>query len=69
MFNEPLGLPQGTVRAILALTVLLFWIILGGYALFAGGVDAAYEILTSPPAIVTLIMGYYFGKRAGDEKS
>ena len=63
VLNAPLGLPKGSVRAILTLLVVGAW---------AGGVlwhyahsqpDAAWNLMTSPPQIVWFIVGFYFGQR------
>lgn len=54
MNKEPLGLPRGSVRSIIALTFLAF---LGVYV---------WRNLTPPDwflALVGSIMGYYFGVR------
>jgi len=47
--TQPLGLPEGSVRALLALAVV--------FAFLAG----AFSQLE----IVTLVLGFYFGSRAG----
>ena len=60
MNNEPLGMPKGTVRAIIAIFVTVA--ITGAYiASFFTGVQANFpaEILVLPTAIIA----YYFGKR------
>ncbi len=46
--DQPLWLPQGSVRSILAL-----------------GIVAAFVLGQVPIEIVTLIVGFYFGDRAG----
>ena len=53
--NEPLGLPHGSVRAILALAVV-------GVFLWNWAVGDQ----TIPLEVVTLVVGFYFLKRSND---
>lgn len=52
---HPLNLPKGSVRAI----ITLVFIIIGIIALF---IDELVFIVVLP--IVTLVIGYYFGRRS-----
>lgn len=59
--NEPFGMPKGTVRATMALGVILVWLIMVVGAFFTQ--DASTELFTNPPALIPLIAGWYFGTR------
>lgn len=52
-YNEPLGLPQGTVRAIITMVLILALIAL----VFLGKTSSYLEVLASAA------FGYYFGTR------
>ena len=60
--NEPLGMPRGSVRAIITLIALL------GYAL-----AAAYSMVKAAPvpegltSIAMTVIAFYFGSRSGAE--
>ncbi|CAN2047320.1 conserved hypothetical protein [Candidatus Magnetomoraceae bacterium gMMP-13] len=58
--KQSLGLPMGTVRAILAIVVTLAFF--GTAFLLPEGVPDSVKIVTS------LVFGYYFGKKDGDTK-
>jgi len=62
MFNpqEPLWLPKGSVRAILALFVVITVV---GFLIATGGQEA----LTALVGIVGVVIGWYFGKRDSEE--
>ena len=57
--KEPLWLPKGSVRAIIALAVVG-----AGIGMFAikGNIPEALV------GIIGMIVGFYFGKKAGEEK-
>lgn len=62
--NEPLGLPRGSVRAMLALIVTLAMIVLAAVKtdinqILAGGISGAFGT----------IIGLYFGERKGEPGS
>ena len=57
MKDEPLGLPEGTVRALIALVVIS-----GTIIYFIVYKTMSSELLT----ISSLIIGYYFGQRNGE---
>lgn len=59
--NEPLGLPRGSVRAILALLLVASLIVFTGVSMVTGA--AAPEALWG---LGGMVVGYYFAKR-GDE--
>lgn len=54
--NEPLGLPHGSVRAILALMVVGATV--GAYALSG-------QVAEGLIGIAGMVIGYYFGTRSG----
>ena len=58
--REPLGLPRGSVRAILTLS--LVWAVIA--AVFAGVSDARLSLLAGMAGTAT---GYYFGHKAVKE--
>jgi hypothetical protein len=58
-FNKPAGLPEGTIRSILTLLVIIFSLYL--FILQAGGVGVFPEALS---AILSAIVGFYFGHRS-----
>jgi hypothetical protein len=53
--SQPLWLPKGSVRAILALVVVVAYV-----ARFLGGTVEPVDFLP----LVTLVIGYYFGQKA-----
>lgn len=55
-FNEPLGMPQGTVRAIVTLILILALVAL----VFMGKTSSYLEVLASAA------FGYYFAQRAAE---
>lgn len=55
-FNEPLGLPQGSVRAIITLVLLVSTVIMH----YIGKADAFIDGLT------ILAVGFYIGQRTGE---
>lgn len=55
-FNEPLGLPQGTVRAIITIVLIVALIAL----VFMGKTSSYLEVLASAA------FGYYFAQRAAE---
>ena len=57
--SSPLYLPPGSVRAILALTVIIFG---GAYLIASGAQDAVI-------GIVGVVAGWYFGKRDAEAPS
>jgi len=57
--KSPLWLPSGSVRAIIALTVVGAGV---GMFIARGDIPQAFT------AIIGLVVGYYFGKKAGEEK-
>ena len=59
MQDTPLGLPTGSIRAIIALIVAL----LVGYSVIAGNIGGK-ELL----GIASFVVGYYFGSRTGENK-
>ena len=71
MGNEPLGLPKGSVRAILALSSVSLWAAIVVVAMFTG-FEEVQNAAMNPPSIVGIIIGYYFGARINakeEEKS
>ena len=58
-FNKPAGLPEGTVRSILTLLIIIFSLYL--FILAAAGVGRFPEALG---AILSAIIGFYFGHRS-----
>jgi len=62
--DTPLGLPTGSIRAILALVSTGTWVFFILYEILVGDGGAAKELLMDPPALVALICGFYFGARA-----
>jgi hypothetical protein len=64
-YNSPLGLPDGSLRAMLAYTLVAF---LGFYIL--AGILTVSDF--KPPdfllGIVATVIGFYFGSRTGDER-
>lgn len=65
-FSSPLGLPEGSLRAMLAFMLVAF---LGFYVLVS--ILSLSEL--KPPdfllGIVATVIGFYFGSRSGEEKS
>jgi hypothetical protein len=65
-FNSPLGLPEGSLRAILAYTLLAY---LGFYIL--ASVLSISDV--RPPdfllGIIATVIGFYFGSRTGEERA
>jgi hypothetical protein len=57
-YNEPLGLPQGSVRAIIALVLV-------GAAVWCAVIGNTNNFLTEA---ATLVVGIYFGARASETK-
>lgn len=51
--TQPLWLPAGSVRALLALFVVLAYLV---------GLASGWPV--PPPEIITLVLGFYFGARA-----
>lgn len=59
--SEPLGLPRGSVRAILALAIVGSTIVFNGIAMVTGGTPDATTV-----GLAGMVVGYYFAKRDGD---
>lgn len=62
--EAPLGLPEGSVRALICSIVLLVWALLAVFNLLDDRYDEALKILYNPPDIVVIVVTYYFIKRA-----
>lgn len=66
--NYALGLPQGSVRAIIALSLILLFAITSNHLFNQIGVGAkaefAKQLLTTISTLVVAIVGFYFGTRA-----
>lgn len=60
MTNEPLGLPEGSVRAILALVIVVATVV----AMFLGKTGAAGPLSSVAGAVI----GFYFGNRTANSK-
>lgn len=60
--NEPLGLPRGSVRAILALLLVGSVVVFAGVSMVTG--NAAPESMIG---LAGMVVGYYFAKRDNDE--
>ena len=58
-YNEPLGLPQGTIRAVITLILIVALIAL----VFLGKTSPYLEVLASAA------FGYYFGSRSKETNS
>lgn len=59
--SEPLWLPNGSVRAILALLVVVSTILFNGIRIIQGDVPDATTV-----GLAGMVLGYYFAKRDGD---
>lgn len=59
--NEPLGLPRGSVRAILALLLVGSTIVFNGAAIVTGGAPDPTTI-----GLTGMVVGYYFARRDVD---
>lgn len=55
-FNEPMGLPQGTVRAAITMILIIALVVL----VFMGKTSSYLEVLASAA------FGYYFSQRAAE---
>lgn len=64
-YNSPLGLPEGSVRAILAYTLVAF---LGFYILAAILSLSEFKPPDFLAGIVATVIGFYFGSRSGDDR-
>lgn len=60
--NEPLGLPRGSVRAILAI------ILVGGFIAYTLINGTANDVFMALSATVSVVIGYYFGSRSSETK-
>ena len=60
MNKNPLGLPKGSVRAIITLSFVAIAIILLIYGIISGEVLSFIVVLP----VVCLLVGYYFGRRS-----
>ena len=64
-YNNPLGLPDGSLRAMLAYTLVAFL----GFYILASVLSVSYF---QPPdfllGIVATVIGFYFGSRSGEEE-
>ena len=58
--EEPLGLPKGSVRAIITLSIIAISLVILVYSIFSG--DVLSFIVFVP--VVCLVVGYYFGRRS-----
>jgi hypothetical protein len=65
-FNSPLGLPEGSLRAMLAFMLVAFL----GFYVYAGVLSMSPDF--KPPdfllGIVATVIGFYFGSRTGEDK-
>lgn len=61
MLNEPLGLPKGSIRAILTLVIVVGVLI----ALFT----VKGEIVDKLTPIASMVFGYYFGSRGANKEN
>jgi hypothetical protein len=65
-FSNPLGLPDGSLRAMLAFTLVAFL----GFYIYAGVLIAPSNPNFKPPdfltGIVATVIGFYFGSRSGE---
>jgi hypothetical protein len=67
--KEPLGMPKGTVRAIITILVVFSYLIFVGFSLFATVyMKATFEIPTYLTGILGVVIGYYFGSRGKEDK-
>ena len=57
--NEPLGLPRGSVRALIALILIIGFTI---YILLNNSINDAFL------SVVSLVVGNYFGTRSSETK-
>jgi len=74
--KQALGLPEGTVRALIALILLLVFIICGlwilrlvgftyyGLTMSADGIKLAQQLITTIGTLVVAVAGFYFGTTA-----
>jgi len=62
--KEPLGMPAGSVRAIITIAIVTFYLVYTGlliYMKYALKIDVDLPIEFT--ALVSLVVGYYFGTR------
>lgn len=68
--DQPLNLPQGTVRAIVTLLVVFAYLFFVGFSIYAKVVmKVEFDMPVYLVGIVGTVIGYYFGTRATEEKN
>lgn len=66
---KPLNLPQGTVRALITLMVIFAYLVFLGFSIYAKVMfGEVFEMPTYLLGIIGIVIGYYFGSRAKEEK-
>ena len=65
--NEPCGYPKGTIRSTLAIIITVI-VLIGissviGVLLYAGEYALAIAVAEAPLAVLSAVIGYYFGSR------
>ena len=69
MTNEPLGQPAGTVRAILALIIVVTFavshLLVGSWLIRSGLTTEGVAVIGALALEAATVMGFYFGSRPG----
>ena len=70
--SQPMGLPEGSIRAIIALFLIVVWIVMSIYLFSAVGgpssnsdaVKLAQQLFTTLSTLVVAVASFYFGSRS-----
>jgi len=68
--GKPLGLPNGSVRAIIALLVIIFFVLTAMLCVFSSiNTEISKQILTTMATLAIAVSSFYFGSKATEEGS